>query len=414
MARSEALKDASERLEVWVTGIGLVSSLGEGSEAHWRALAGAGPDSPPPRVDGERLAPYPVHPLAEVDLARQIPNKTDMRQMGRWQCLGTYAAGLALADAGLVDRTERGGIHLNVAAGNGERDAAADRAVLEAMAATAPSAGGGDSASILNATLLRVLRPTHYLAELSNLLAGNISIVHGVTASSRTFKGEEMAGVGAVEDAARRIGSGAGDVFLVGGACNGERADLILNLELCGVMWQGAHRSVWERAEDGGGIILGSVGAFLVLESARHALARGKRPYARVTAVASARGDSSGHPGRVAQLRLPDGPPAVLSGASGAEPATARERAWLEGDGGCDVPPSIRGYGTMLGHCLEAQFPAGVGLAAIALSKGQLYRPFDASGFELAHSGRLERVLVTTFGHWRGEGMAMLEAAPGS
>src|SRR3712207_8516744 len=37
------------------------------------------------------------------------------------------------------------------------------------------------------------LRPTLFLAQLSNLLAGNISIVHGVAGSSRTFMGEESA-----------------------------------------------------------------------------------------------------------------------------------------------------------------------------------------------------------------------------
>ena len=47
------------------------------------------------------------------------------------------------------------------------------------------------------------LRPTLFLAQLSNLLAGNISIVHGVTGSSRTFMGEEAAGVDAVRIALR-------------------------------------------------------------------------------------------------------------------------------------------------------------------------------------------------------------------
>ena len=47
------------------------------------------------------------------------------------------------------------------------------------------------------------LRPTLFLAQLSNLLAGNISIVHGVTGSSRTFMGEEAAGVDAVRIACR-------------------------------------------------------------------------------------------------------------------------------------------------------------------------------------------------------------------
>jgi len=49
------------------------------------------------------------------------------------------------------------------------------------------------------------LRPTLFLAQLSNLLAGNISIVHGVTGSSRTFMGEEQSGVDAVRIAHARF-----------------------------------------------------------------------------------------------------------------------------------------------------------------------------------------------------------------
>ena len=67
------------------------------------------------------------------------------------------------------------------------------------------------------------LRPTLFLAQLSNLLAGNISIVHGVTGSSRTFMGEEAAGVDAVRIALSRIDAGQSDIALVGGAYNGER-----------------------------------------------------------------------------------------------------------------------------------------------------------------------------------------------
>ena len=62
------------------------------------------------------------------------------------------------------------------------------------------------------------LRPTLFLAQLSNLLAGNISIVHGVTGSSRTFMGEEAAGVDAVRIALARISAGQSDIALVGGA----------------------------------------------------------------------------------------------------------------------------------------------------------------------------------------------------
>ncbi len=49
----------------------------------------------------ERFAPFTIHPLPEIDWARQIPQKGDRRQMETWQRLGTYTAGLALEDAGL-------------------------------------------------------------------------------------------------------------------------------------------------------------------------------------------------------------------------------------------------------------------------------------------------------------------------
>ena len=57
--------------EVVVTGLGLVSSVGEGVAAHWRRS----PRAFAPRLDTERFAPYPVHPAAALELDRQIPKK---------------------------------------------------------------------------------------------------------------------------------------------------------------------------------------------------------------------------------------------------------------------------------------------------------------------------------------------------
>lgn len=68
-----------------------------------------------------------------------------------------------------------------VAAGGGERDEAVDAAILAA------SESRNDRDVLLNEKLTTELRPTLFLAQLSNLLAGNISIVHKVTGSSRTF-----------------------------------------------------------------------------------------------------------------------------------------------------------------------------------------------------------------------------------
>lgn len=397
--------------QVWIVGVGLVSSLGEGSDAHLVALAGEG--APRPVVDAGRFAGYCVHPLAEIDLSRQIPRSSDQRQMERWQRIGVYAAGLAIDDAGLrgepalLDTTD-----LAIAAGNGERDLAFDTKVLETADATCIH---GER---LNTLLGTGLRPTLYLGELSNLLAGNISIVHHVTGGSRTFKGEEAAGAAALGDAFRRICAGQTARVLVGGALNAERADLLLNLEIANALWRGPHRPIGARLAGGGGMVPGSIGAFLVLERADSAKARGMRPYARLTGVVEDHGPREADGDVAATLdrlmgRLDvardGGPLLVLSGASGVVSTTRQERCFLTRLAASGAEPIVRTYGSVLGHGVEAHFLSGVALAAIALCTGTTYQPMEVG--EVAVDGAASgRALVTGVGHWRGEAMALLEA----
>ena len=117
---------AELRREVWITGIGIVSCLGEGADAHWHGFA-----ERRIKVDAETFAPYLVHPLAPLELDRQIPKKGDQRQMEAWQRIGTYAAGLALQDAGVKGNADLlGRMDMIVAAAGGERDIAVDGSVL--------------------------------------------------------------------------------------------------------------------------------------------------------------------------------------------------------------------------------------------------------------------------------------------
>src|SRR5215470_12483906 len=112
--------------EVWITGIGIVSCLGEGADAHWQGLT-----EQRITIDAERFKPYLVHPIAPLDLDKQIPKKGDQRQMEAWQRIGVYAAGLALADAGVKGNAELlGRMDMIVAAGGGERDVAVDATIL--------------------------------------------------------------------------------------------------------------------------------------------------------------------------------------------------------------------------------------------------------------------------------------------
>lgn len=398
--------------QVWITGIGLISSLGVGLDEHWAKLHGDGPAQPV--IDATRFAPYPVHPMPEIDFAQQIPRTSDQRQMDRWQKFGVYAAGLALADAGiskneaLLDKTD-----LCIAAGNGERDLALDSRIL----ATADA--GEDAASRLNTELMTGLRPTLYLVQLSNLLAGNISIIHKATGSSRTFKGEEMAGVSAIKNAVERIQAGQGDLFLVGGALNAEREDFLLGCELTASLYNGPYKSVWNRQGESGGFIPGSVGVFLVLEASSHAKARGAKPYAQIAGIASDR--SQRKPGEAAAaastllktlpLDATQRELSVLSGASGVPQATSEELQFLSDLRKLEIEPVIRAWGSILGHTHEAHFLMGMALAALAVSKNEFYLPFDNSGVEKSGKTSAHQILVTTFGHWRGEGLGLVQSA---
>jgi 3-oxoacyl-[acyl-carrier-protein] synthase II len=391
--------------DAMITGIGLVSCLGEGNEAHWAALNREGGFQPV--VDATTFAPRPVHPVAALDLDRQIPKRGDQRQMEPWQRLGTYAAGLALESAGVKENKDLlARMDMIVAAGGGERDYAADAEIL----ASVPRAA--DPGRSLNEHLQADLRPTLFLAQLSNLLAGNISIVHGVVGSSRTFMGEEAAGADAVRIACVRIAAGQGELFLVGGSYNAQRPDVLLHYELGGLLWKRPFQSLWARQTHGGGMVLGSLGCFLVIESREHALDRGAPLLANIAAIATDRcrrrpGEATAIADRqLSMMRRHLAPlhAAVISGASGARAPTHEEAEFLAGVG---LP--LRGTATALGHTLEASFPANLALAALSVSHRCLFAPLAPE--EQPMAGELHQVLVTCWGHWRGEALAVVEAA---
>ncbi|KQT57070.1 3-oxoacyl-ACP synthase [Methylobacterium sp. Leaf456] len=373
--------------DVVVTGIGLVSCAGEGIEAHLSAFASGAP----PRTDAETFAPYPVHPVAPLTLDTQIPKKSDQRQMEPWQRLGVYAAGLALDSAGVKgDAAFKAALQLVVAAGGGERDYAVDGAILSGLR------GAGNPGAFLNERLLNDLRPTLFLAQLSNLLAGNISIVHGVTGASRTFMGEEACGVDALRIAHARVASGQIDTIMVGSSYNAERPDVMVVHELGGFLAKPVYRPVFERNEDNGGFVLGSAAAFLVLEAAEHAAARGAKALARLMPVANDRVARA--PGTVsASLTRLIGeagvarPDVVLSGATGIADLAAEELAGIRA---AFPSADIRATGDLVGHPMEVVAPFGAALAAA-----------------LCAAGSAGEVAVTSVGHRRGEGVIRVLAA---
>src|SRR6218665_2954174 len=276
---------AKAKNDVVITGVGIVTCQGVGAAAHVSILGGAA--APETKIDTERFAPYPVHPMPEIDWSQQIAKRGDQRQMENWQRLGLFAAGLALDDAGVKGDAEAcSTMDMIVAAGGGERDIAVDSLIID------EGLKRNDRERLVNEKLRTELRPTLFLAQLSNLMAGNISIVHKVTGSSRTFMGEEAAGISAIQTPFARTKAGQSTHTLVGAAFIAERADIILLVEGIRAHATGDWHPLWSRSPDnGGGMVLGSVGTFLVLESREHAEARGAHIYATIDAIEGDRGN---------------------------------------------------------------------------------------------------------------------------
>ncbi|MBB4076942.1 3-oxoacyl-[acyl-carrier-protein] synthase II [Bartonella fuyuanensis] len=385
---------------VFITGIGLISSLGEGTDQHWNLL-----NDPirTPNLDCTTFSPYTVHKLPKVDWSLQIPKKSDQRQMGTWQRLGTYAAGLALDDAGMKNNKQfTSTMDMIVAASGGERDITVDTQILSKARTVT------DHASMLNIALSTELRPTLFLAQLSNLLAGNISIVHKVTGSSRTFMGEEGSGLSALQIAVARIKSGQSTHALVGSSYNAQSYDMLLTHELGGLLTHNGWSPVWDRKiHPGGGLITGSGGIFLVLESGEHARERKARAYAEINQIVTDQTDRTKTPLKesiATMLKTVNAKSSLaISAASGAHEVTKAERNALD-----DADLSYRGITTLFGYMREAQLPLALALAALSIEKRYCFPVL--SPHEKPFSKEVREIFVTTIGIKRAEGIVRLTA----
>ncbi|MEI6162225.1 MAG: beta-ketoacyl synthase N-terminal-like domain-containing protein, partial [Roseococcus sp.] len=339
------------------------ASHGEGRAVNAALLDGAAPV-----LDEARFAPYAVHPLASLPFESAIPRR-EMRQMENWQRLGVYAAGLAIDDGALRERVAE--MDLIVAAGGGERDWKLDEQIMSANPAEIER----------HRMLMDGLRPTLFLAQLSNLMAGSISITHNVAGSSRTLLGEEIAGAEVLRIAAARVATGTSELSLAGAAFIAERPEILLLFGMGSLL----HRGPWAPVSVRKGIVFGSVGAFLTLEPAESS-----KPLAILRHIATDQGPPEGRPARLGALLagLSARQPGCLliSTASGAAEAMREELAAL------GATPDLFAA-DLLGHPAEAAFPAALALATLAIQ-----------------SGRARQVLVTGVGQWRGEAVALLES----
>jgi 3-oxoacyl-[acyl-carrier-protein] synthase II len=256
---------------VVVTGMGVVSPLGVGTETAWTRLlegrsgvtrlpADLAPDVPA-QVAG-RVPSIAEDPEAGFDMDAAVPGK-DQKKMDRFIAFAIAAADEAIAQAGWTpeDEKEKARTATVIATGIGGFPA-----IAEAVRTT-------------DARGVRRLSPFTVPAFLANLAAGWVSIRHGFKGPLGAPVTACAAGVQAIGDAARMIRGGEADIAVCGGTeATIDRVSLgsfaAARALSTGFNDTPARASrPFDQARDG--FVMGEGAGILVIEALEHAEARG-------------------------------------------------------------------------------------------------------------------------------------------
>ncbi len=261
---------------VVVTGLGLVTPLGDGVETSWsRLIAGR---SGIRRIDRFDVSDLPCRiaglvPQGEEEGAFRPADYVEPRELRRNDLFIVYAlaaATQALRDAGYVPESEAQRQRAGVLVGSG----------IGGLATIA------ETALLLEKSGPRRVSPFFIPAALINLASGQISIRFGLKGPNHAVVTACSTGAHAIGDAARLIAHGDADVMVAGGA---EAA--VCRLGIAGFA---AARALstryndepekasrpWDRDRDG--FVMAEGAGVVVLEEYEHARRRGARIYAEV------------------------------------------------------------------------------------------------------------------------------------
>ena len=273
--------------DVVITGLGVVSPIGIGREAFWaslvegrsgvRSLGWFSASEQPSPIGGQ---------VPEFDPARYVRPRKALKLMSRDIQLAVAAADLACAEAGLAQGTvdpDRFGVVF------GADMIAADLAELVG-AYRACMVDGAFDFRRWGDRALADLFPLWMLKYLPNMPACHVGIIHDARGPNNTLTLAEVSSLAALAEAKEIIQRGQADVMLAGGASSRIHPTVLLRnasrqISRCYADPAGACRPF---DADRDGMVFGEGAAVFVLESRRHAEARGAgaKILARVLAAA--------------------------------------------------------------------------------------------------------------------------------
>jgi 3-oxoacyl-[acyl-carrier-protein] synthase II len=263
---------------VVVTGLGLVTPLGDGVDANWRRLVAG--ESGIRRIDRFDVADLPSR-VAGMVPGRDEPDGFDpdrylvakeQRKISLFIIYAIAAAAQAVRDAGL--------------------DGELDDATRERIGVQIGSGIGGlpeiyDTSVILHEKGPRRVSPFFIPSALINLASGNISIRHGFKGPNHSAVTACATGAHAIGDSSRLIALGDADVMVAGGAeaalCRLAVAGFAASRALTHSFNETPEKASrpWDKDRDGFTIAEGA--GVVVLEERERALARGATIHAELT-----------------------------------------------------------------------------------------------------------------------------------
>ncbi len=262
---------------VVVTGMGMVSPLGNGVETSWSRL-NAGHNG------AVKVSRFDVSDLASK-IACEVPrgdgsdgtfnpddwmDRKDQRKVDEFILFGMTAATQALADSGWVPSTEDERYRTGVMVGSG--------------------IGGIGTIYETSVTLFekgpRRVSPFFIPSAIINLASGWISIRHGLKGPNHSVVTACSTGAHAIGDASRLIMLGDADVMVAGGTESPVNRLSLAGFAACRALSSGFNddptRASRPYDKDRDGFVMGEGAGVVVLEELEHAKARGAKIYAEI------------------------------------------------------------------------------------------------------------------------------------
>ena len=253
---------------VVVTGMGMLSPVGNSVESSWKALlAGTSGISTIEHFDASAFATRFAGMVKDFN-CEEYMSKKDARKMDLFIQYGIAAGVQALKDSG-IEVTEENAARIGVAIGSGIGGLGLIEANHQSLMEKGP----------------RKISPFFVPSTIVNMIAGHMSIMHGLRGPNIAISTACTTGLHNIGHAARMIAYGDADAMLAGGA---EKASTPLGMGGFAAAKalstrnddpQGASRP-WDKDRDG--FVLGDGAGMMVLEEYEHAKARGAKIYAEL------------------------------------------------------------------------------------------------------------------------------------